>query len=348
MTQGPIIATQAPRLVSLDWARGWLLVITIAVNSALVTPPWLKHAVWDTVMPVDLVFPAFVTLSGCSIAFALSRRVQVGSAARRVIVLFALGLLYNAMMSRSFDWATLRITGVLQLYAVLVAGMSLAHLITRTWRGWALITVGVTVTHSIVLASSAQHCPTGTLTQECNPSAGIDERVFGAAHLYAQGAAGHDPEGLVSILGALVSASAGATLGHLLLALRRRRAGSSAIPWADAVPLLLVTAGLFGLAIVILAGTPVIFGVELPVMKRLWTAPFALFVASGTAVVLLLGHLLLDWGGDRRVLRIGSYPLEALGRNSLLVYFGVHLLTSLLGQPAADGAPLDQRIAEAL
>ena len=65
-------------------------------------------------------------------------------------------------------------------------------------------------------------------------------------------------------------------------------------------------------------------------MKRLWTPPFALAVAAGVAVVLLAGHLLLDSRRTPALLRRAVWPLEALGRHSLLVYFGSHVVMALV------------------
>jgi hypothetical protein len=45
---------------------------------------------------------------------------------------------------------------------------------------------------------------------------------------------------------------------------------------------------------------------------------------------------------------VSSYPLLALGRNSLLVYFGSHILTSLLDHESPSGVPYSQLIADAV
>ena len=337
----------APRIASLDWARGWMLIASVSVNSLIVTPVWFGHAPWDGVHPIDAIFPIFVTLSGCGLAFAMARTVKVVPLLRRVAVLLVLGLVYNAIVEWSLDVFTWRITGVLQLYAVLVAVIGLMHLVTKTWRGWAVITMILALAHTTLLTIFATRCPAGVLTRACNPSGPLDSLVFGA-HMYASGAAGHDPEGLVAILGALISASAGATAGHLLLAARRRGIQTGLGPRAAVAPLLLATAGMLVLAGVTLTALPIALGVELPVMKRLWTAPFALAIAAGTVVVLLLGHLLLDRASVSRPVMLTAYPLLALGRNSLLVYFGSHILTSLLNHPAPDGVPISVHIADAI
>jgi len=337
------------RIASLDWARGWMLIASVTVNSLLVTPAWFNHATWDGVHPIDIIFPVFVTLSGCGLAFAMTRTVKVAPLLRRVAVLFLVGLVYNAIVEWSLDVLTWRITGVLQLYAVLVAIIGLLHVVTKTWQGWAAITGLMALAQTVILTVYATTCPSNVLTRDCNPSGPIDSAVFGAAHIYALGAAGHDPEGLIAIFGAVISASAGATVGHLLLAVRRKAIVGGRGPDTAIGPVLLTSAGFVVLAIVLTYTLPILLGVQLPVMKRLWTAPFALAVASGTAILLLIGHLLLDRARVPRFLERASYPLLALGRNSLLVYFGSHVLMSLLVRPVGQsGASIADRVTAVL
>ncbi|PPK93535.1 putative acyltransferase [Kineococcus xinjiangensis] len=352
---GGTTTTGPARITSLDWVRGWMLVASVAVNSLWWAPEWFEHAHWAGVHPVDLVFPVFVALSGCGLALAMHRRVQVRPMLRRVLVLLAVGLLYNAVTThgldtRSWDPATWRLPGVLQLYAVLVTLVALGHLLTRTWRGWALLTAAAATAHTALLAGWAAGCPGGELTRECNPSGGVDTAVFGAAHVYAAGQAGHDPEGLVAIGGALVSAAAGATTGHLLLARRAARPPGRG-PGTAVLPVLGLAAALLAAAVLTSQAPAWLGAAEVPAMKRLWTAPFALGVGAGVALALLAGHLLLDRARTGAALRASAWPLVALGRNSLLVYFGSHVVMALLlerPEGAPDGPSTAERAANAV
>jgi predicted acyltransferase len=319
----------------------------------------------------------FVTLSGCGLGLAMHRRVQVRPLARRVLVLVLVGLLYNAVTKNSWEPATWRLPGVLQLYAGIVLLLSLGHVATRSWRGWLALTLALAAAHATLLSVWARTCPTGTLTRQCNPSGRIDIAVFSADHVYAGGVLGHDPEGLVALLGAAVAAAAGATIAHLLLdtragTLRRQRAprsmgatpdvmtaGTTARgektgvcgPRAAMGPLLLAAVFLAGAELA--AHLPAwLGGAPLPAMKRLWTPPFTLTVTAAVIPALLGGHLLLDRPGTSRILRAGSWPLLALGRNSLLVYFGSHVAMAVLGYlgtgPDGTGRSLLQRAATAV
>lgn len=335
--RGDVPATSRARIASLDVGRGLMLVWSVVSASLLMPPDWYEHAPWVGVHPVDLVFPVFVTLSGCGLAFANRRRTPVLALARRVVVLLACGLLYNSVVAVSSHggspwpgWDHLRLTGVLQLYAALVLVISALHLLTRSARGWAVLTVLLALAHTFVLWRYAQGCAGTTLTPECNPSRVVDPWLFGVDHTYGAGVPGHDPEGALSILGACISASAGATVGHALLSARDR----GRRPTAAVAPIAAIAAGLALCALV--------SSQYVPTMKRLWTAPFALEVAAGVAVVLLALHLLLDRPAARTA-NLGATPLVALGRNSLLVYFGSHALLVAMARhrPGTEQSYLD-------
>lgn len=331
------------RFATLDWARGWMLVASVGVNSILIMPAWFGHATWSGVHPLDVIFPMFVTLSGCGLAFAYARRVDLKSLIRRMIVLLAAGLLYNAVMDWSFAPSTWRFTGVLQLYALIVPIIAILHLVTRSAKGWAGITALLAIAHSTLLLSYGAKCPSGVITRECNPSGPIDSFVFGEAHIYLGGAAGHDPEGIVVVFGALVSASAGVMVGHLLRMLAGKvQHSTSAV--REVGPLLGAAAFFAIIAWFLVYLFPLLFSAQLPIMKRLWTAPFALLVAVGTTVLLSLGYLLIDRRSPSSLEQKFAYPLISLGRNSLLVYFGSHVLMRIFAQPIGSLA-IDDRFA---
>ncbi|MBH0022665.1 heparan-alpha-glucosaminide N-acetyltransferase domain-containing protein [Salinibacterium sp. SWN248] len=334
---GPATATKN-RIDALDWARGWMLVASLGVNSVIISIPLLDHAPWASVMPIDLIFPLFVTLAGCGMAFAFHRQVEPWGVLRRALVLVALGLGFNAVVDATASLTELRFTGVLQLYAVVIVVMALLHLVTRSWRGWALLTIVLAISNTVMLSSFARSCVATLLTPECNPSGPLDSLLFGATHIYRNGLAGHDPEGIIAIMGALVSTAAGATLGHLILRFRKDEAASSTRIPITTVPIALAIAALLGLAAALWLGPDLLAGGPVPPMKRLWTAPFALSIAAIAALLLWLGQVALPSSKFRteRQSRFWT-PWVALGRNSLLAYFGSHLMMLLLNRPLPGG-----------
>ena len=312
----------APRIISLDVARGLMLVVSVAVNAWITAPAWFEHAPWQGVHPVDLVFPTFVALSGAGLAFAYSRRVPLRPMVHRVVVLTLAGFAYTAhaqyLATGGLDLGTFRVLGVLQFYAALVLLVALAHLLVRRWWAWPVFTIVLAVAYAYALSWFAAGCPTGALTPQCNPSGVVDPAVFGAEHIYRQGRFGHDPEGLVALVGALVVASAGASIGHLVK--------SSRLPTARLLAVGALTLAAF-------AGVAAATAPLAPPMKRLWTPAFGLGVATACGAVLLLLYLVLDRPGRQprgQVASVVTYPLIGLGRNSLLVYFGSHVLMTTL------------------
>lgn len=318
------------RLAALDVARGLMLVVSVSVNAWITAPEWFDHAPWIGVHPLDVVFPVFVTLSGAGLGMAYARGVRLRREARRVAVLLLAGAAFTALLAwlatGGIEWATFDATGVLQLYAAIVAGMVLLQWVCRAWWHWLIAGAVLALVQTVLLGTWAASCPTGTLTPECNPSRVIDAAVFGVQHIYVQGTRGHDPSGLVVLLGALTSAACGAAGSRA--ALDHARGGSRrAFMIAAGTTLLVCVAGAVATAGVV------------PPFKRLWTAPFALAVAAGTVALFSFLHLVLDGRSVTRAEEWARYPLVALGRNSLLVYFGSHAVMSVLARIGPSGGP---------
>ena len=86
--------------------------------------PWLEHAPWNGCTLADLVFPFLLFAMGAAVPFALARRRGIPRGVRRhvirrAMVLFALGLLLNAIETPPpIHLATFRIPGVLQRIAL--------------------------------------------------------------------------------------------------------------------------------------------------------------------------------------------------------------------------------------
>lgn len=321
------------RLTSLDWARGWMILTHLASVSVLVpVPEQLRHPVWLGVTFFDVIFPLFVGLSGCGLAFAYSRRVSGWVTARRAVVLIGVGLAYTAIVTRATDLSELRLAGPLQVYGVLTVVVALLHLVLRSIRAWTLTTVGVAVLWMAVFWGYHSQCPTGAPTRSCNLSAAVDLRLLPPGNLYRGGELGHDPEGLIVIVGCLITMLAGVTAGKVLLS---RKSPTDIIAHLLTWSATLLALGLVAMQLV-------------DPFKRLWTPSFALLTAVVVLSMLVLGYLLHDrpatgwWARHRDAL---AQPFVALGRNALLVYFGSYLL---IHEILVNGSPTwGSRIAQA-
>ncbi|MEL7162105.1 MAG: heparan-alpha-glucosaminide N-acetyltransferase domain-containing protein, partial [Bacteroidota bacterium] len=112
------------RIESVDILRGLTIAAMILVNTpgtwgAVYAP--LLHADWHGWTPTDLVFPFFLYIVGCSIAFSYRNKQPSGAAYRKITVralkLIGLGLFLGAFtVTFPFfkDFADIRFPGVLQ------------------------------------------------------------------------------------------------------------------------------------------------------------------------------------------------------------------------------------------
>jgi len=311
------------RLVSLDWSRGAAVVFNLLMIAVLPPlPTALVHAHWEGIHLVDLVFPTFVVLSGAGMAFAYARTPSWWVVLRRSVVLWAAGLLYNAVV---LDWpapAEFRLMGPLQVYAVLVPVVAVASTRLRSPRAWAVAVAVLTVALTALHLAWGAHC--GGVTPTCNPSRTLDLPWMGA-HAYRGGARGHDPEGVVTLAGALVTVGVGLVAGATVRTLHGTPGARGRI-----ITLILLLVG------ACLAAGLVLHLLGVPVVKRLWTPSFALLTAVPGLLVLLGAYLLLDADGAPPASSLVRPVPEALGRNALLGYFGSHLVLHQLtaGDPS--------------
>jgi predicted acyltransferase len=299
--------TVAPhqRLDSLDVFRGLTIAAMILVSTpgtwtAVYAP--LDHAAWDGWTPTDLVFPFLLFAMGAAVPFALARRRHAAVPVRRHVlrraaILFALGLVLNAIeSSRPLDWQTFRIPGVLQRIALVYLAITWITE-TMTWRAQlacaASLLTGYWVLLTMVPAGGAGP---GVLTPSGNLASLVDRMVF-RRHLLTPL---YDPEGLLSTLPAIATALGGVFAGDWLKG--RRDAHPSVRLWAA------------GAAATVVA---VAWSRVFPINKTLWTSSFALLSAGFAAQALALCH----WVVDVKHWRRGTWPLVAFGRNPLAAYF---------------------------
>jgi predicted acyltransferase len=297
--------TGSERLDSLDVFRGlsiaaMILVSTPGTWSAVYAP--LDHALWNGWTITDLVFPFLLFAMGAAVPFALGRRRgterRIGRhIVRRALILFALGLLLNAIEAPPpLQLATFRIPGVLQRIAIVFLAVAwltehgslrvqIATVVAALAGYWAALTL-----------IPVPGVGAGVLTPEGNLASYIDRALLGG-HLLNRFS---DPEGLLSTLPAIATAMCGVFAGDWLK--ERRQAHHSA--WLFAAGLLATIAGLA-------------WHRTFPINKYLWTSSFALFSAGLAAQALALCHWLVDVEGWRA----WSKPLAAYGRNPLAAYF---------------------------
>ena len=323
------------RLDSLDVFRGlsiaaMILVSTPGTWSAVYTP--LDHAAWHGWTITDLVFPFLLFAMGAAVPFALARRRGTPRGigrhiVRRAVILFALGLLLNAIETAApLELATFRVPGVLQRIAVVF--LAVAWLTEqRSLRAQIAAVVAALAGYwALLMLVPVPGAGPGVLTPEGNLASFIDRALLGRHLLNTLS----DPEGILSTLPAIATAMCGVFAGDWLKERPAFARGSGA---AGRQPN--HSAWLFGAGVIaMIAGLG--WGRVFPINKNLWTSSFALFSAGLAAQALALCHWLVDVKGWRG----WSRPLAAYGRNPLAAYFLSVGFDSLLTRVAAGGGSL--------
>ncbi|MBD2577814.1 heparan-alpha-glucosaminide N-acetyltransferase domain-containing protein [Oscillatoria sp. FACHB-1406] len=309
----------AKRLKSLDVFRGMAIAGMILVNTPgswdHIYPP-LEHAEWDGFTPTDLVFPAFLFISGVAMAFSLAKYLTDNNRptgnvyariARRCLLLFALGLMLNSANLLLGLQKNLRILGVLQRIAIayFFGAIAVLNLPRRAlWLGSAFLLLYY---WWAVTSIPVPGFGSGNLTLEGNLVGYIDRTLLGQQFMYKQ--APFDPEGLFSTLPAIVTVIAGYLTGDYL-----RRAP---IKSSTSVNLLL-----FGLGSLVIG---YLWGNIFPVNKQLWTSSYVLVSAGWSLLLLAACYEAIE---VRKIEKWG-FPFEVMGANAIFLFVASGLVTRM-------------------
>jgi predicted acyltransferase len=254
----------------------------------------LKHATWHGLTPTDVIFPFFLFIVG--VAIPLSRP-TVARVLRRAVVIFALGLALNGLAN--FDWATIRIPGVLQRIAVCYLVAAVLFLSTG-WRTQVAVTAALLAGYwGAMTLVPVPGYGRGDLGPEGNLAAWLDRAVLGP-HLWRV-ARVYDPEGILSTVPAIATTLLGVLTGRWVESARPVRTIAGGLAVAGAISTALGAA----------------WGVWFPLNKALWTSSYAVL----TAGLALLLFAVCYWAVEIRQWRQWARPFVVLGVNALALFF---------------------------
>jgi predicted acyltransferase len=303
------------RLVSLDIFRGLTVAFMIIVNTPgswdYVYPP-LRHAKWHGCTPTDLVFPFFLFIVGVSMWYSFKKyghEINGGSILRiirRMITIFAIGLLLAIFPYFGRDYSTLRIMGVLQRIAIAYGlGAILCLTIKREYL-WIVLAV-ILLAYWALLAFFGGADP---YSLEGNLALKVDPAILGINHIYKGFGIPFDPEGLLSTIPAIGTVIIGYYTGELI--------GNGDASGKTVVKLLLIGAASLGLGI--------LWNIFFPINKPLWTSSYVLYSAGLAMCVLAIIYMVAD------VLKFQIWGIFFLifGTNALFSYFLAGIWTRLM------------------
>lgn len=309
------MAKSTSRLVSLDIFRGLTVAFMIVVNTPgswkYVYPP-LRHATWHGWTPADLVFPFFLFVVGASLWFSMKKygqEINGGSVLRifrRMVSIFAIGLILAIFPYFGRDYSTLRIMGVLQRIAVAYGIGALLCLAIRREYLW-IVVAALLLLYWSLLAFFGGADP---YSLQDNFTGKADAAILGVNHMYKGFGVPFDPEGLLSTIPAVGTVIIGYYTGEII--------GKGPASGKTVLKLLL-----FGVASV---GLGLLWSMLFPINKPLWTSSYVLF----TAGLAMAGLALIYLVADVLKFKIWSTFFLVFGTNALFSYFLAGIWTRLM------------------
>lgn len=359
----PVLAPTT-RVVSLDALRGFDMFWILGADAVMQTfgrmsdaaPVRLlagqfTHKDWAGFAFYDLIFPLFIFIVGASVVFSLTRLVERegrAGAVKRVLLrgalLYALGLFYGGGFTSPYP--DIRLLGVLPRIALAytATGLLFCFLKPRALAGvtvallvgyWALLTFVPIRDFQLDKAAfparfgtdkptpaqveAAFHATTAHVTGKYEPGLNLTNHLD---YLYLGGRkydTWYDPEGYLSTLPAIATCLLGVFAG---LHLRRiDRTDAQKLTW------------LVGAGVAALIGGH-LWGLQFPVIKKLWTSSFVL-VAGGWSLLLLAAFYYVV---DVRQWRRWCQPFIWIGMNAITLYVAANIVSPRrLAQRLAGG-----------
>jgi predicted acyltransferase len=345
------VAPESGRLMSLDALRGfdmfWILgadSFVYALHETSKSAPTqflatqLDHAEWQGFHFYDLIFPLFVFMMGVSMVFSLTKIIErEGRAAavkrvlKRGVLLFIVALIYSGGFTN--PWPDMRLMGVLNRIALCYTFGGLLFIFLRV-RGLIVITAALLLGYWALLACvpfpdvrptpggdavisrstgftnvsqlnmRSTNYLRGSYIQGVNLTDYIDQKYLPARKYDGT----YDPEGILSTLPAIASGLLGIFAG--LLVRNKSVSDERKVLWLLGA----------GVASATLGWT---WGIEFPVIKKIWTSSYVL-VAGGYSA-LLLGAFY--WVVEIKKWRAWCQPFVWIGMNPITLY----LVSNFLG-----------------
>ena len=316
------IARPGDRLLSLDILRGFDLFLLVFLQPVLIAVGetarigWLDrvlyqfdHESWAGFRFWDLVMPLFLFMSGVSMPFSLakyrsmpSRRPVYVKIVRRVVILFLLGMVVQGNLL-ALDMKALRLySNTLQAIAAgyLIASMLMLHLSLR--RQVAAVAVLLFI-YWVPMTFCGDFTPEGNFAEQVDRWVlgrwrdGVYWDEAGSWHFWP----GYTYTWIWSSLTFGVSVMLGSFAGQVM-----KEAGATRLRAVR--QLLCIGAGL------IVAG--LLWQIQMPIIKRLWTCSMTLFSGGLCFVLMALFYWWIDVCGHTR----GWLWLRIYGMNSITAY----------------------------
>jgi len=280
----------------------------------------LHHVPWEGFVFYDLIFPLFVFLVGMGIVFSMDKLIEREGMRgahvrifRRFLLLFLLGAFRDMGIADMAHGSPF--SGVLQRIAWCYLFTSLLYIHGKR-KGLVVALLVILIGYWALLTFV--------------PAPGTDAASYGKNENivnwfdhkflpFKEEGQYSDPEGLLSTIPAIASCILGVFAGWLIL--------NKEMPH-DRKVMYLLAAG----AVLTVAGY--LWGLQFPVIKRLWTSSYVLVAGGYSAMLLGLFYLVVDiWK-----YRLWARPFIWIGANPLIIYMaGEFVRFRSMGERVAGG-----------
>lgn len=320
--------TTSGRLISLDALRGFVMFwimsgehIIHALAKAAPIPVFvwmssqLHHAEWNGITFYDMIFPVFLFVAGVSMPYSFEKKMSLAgvktpqelpsnekrkiyvSMLRRTAILLVLGFVVNGLL-RFDGFDQTRFASVLGRIGLawFFAGIIYLNFDLKKQLIWFFgIIIGY---YAAMKWIPVPDFGAGVLTKEGSLEGYID-RLFLPGRLHSRV---YDPEGIFSTIPAIATALLGVFMGTFLKA---------KCSLSINIRVLLMT--LSGVVLII-AG--LIWDINFPINKHLWTSSFVCFVGGFSILFFVFFYVIIDLFGFHK----WAFPLILIGSNSILIY----------------------------
>ena len=307
------------RLKSLDALRGFDMLFIMGFSTFIIalcslfpdgSECWLaqtmKHVKWHGLAHHDTIFPLFLFLAGVSFPFSYAKSLEGGVSpskiylkiAKRALLLVLFGLIYNGLFKCDFE--KLRVCSVLGRIGVAWAVAAVMYInfgrLTR-----AIICGAILLGYYLVVCYVGAPDVEGAepLTMQGTIVGYVDRLVTPGRLIYDGGR--FDPEGLFSTLPAVVTAMLGIFTGEYVRGVKHSGSRKT---------LMML------LAAVVMLGIGLLWSLEFPLNKMLWSSSFVLVVGAYSLAMFAIFYYIIDVRGWQR----WSMPLQVIGLNSITIY----------------------------
>ncbi len=304
------------RYYSLDVFRGATVALMILVNNpgswGHIFGPF-EHAPWHGVTPTDLVFPFFLFAVGNAQAFVMPKFEQAGTGAflkkvlKRAVLIFAIGLFLNWSPFVKWQdgvlvgkpWETIRIMGVLQRIALCYLFGALIVFFIKKPKNIIVFSVLLLVVYWAI--SYWFGLPGDPYSLVGYFGTTVDKAILGENHLYRGEGVAFDPEGLASLLAAIVNVVGGYLVGSYI-----RKKGKN----FDMLSHLFILGA-------VLMFVAYCWDMAFPMNKKIWTSSYVVYTVGLAAIILGIFIYLLEFKDAKGA---WSRFFDVFGKNSLFIF----------------------------